>query len=753
LRLCVIPDDDGQIQPDNPYNVKDVADWDRHRRPADSGEYVFVSYTRLQYQTYGPDEIDGWSAPETDEEEQRRQRMKDRYRGDVDRLYQIGTTAAQKAKVRAFWIDVLCMSPDVVKREAHRICDVVRGANRMVIALKDTLDHQNANRGQLLENWASRLWTLPEMLLSPIGRDIDVYRSSSRSNTVECLEQIPKRNMARRAYTRDGAEVHDTRLVRQLIDHFESNLHLAQAELLTIGLECLMNRGTKTFMQADPIYALMTLARRRPQPKADQSLFEAFAELSLLNDCDMLLERLICTLPRERGKPWHSIEDFWDVKLWDIFPTCQVAGIVDHQSVLLDGAFGASIEWSELTKTGFVKRKTFWRYVGEATVRGAPSILLVGIMLLVLGVKSGSSSMLGGFTAFFVITLLVTATVPYFLLFQLSGKFWSVQALLIGVEGKADLEWLETELFGLAEGRLKWAPYSSTQSVHGVKTEGERLDDECEALEPLDNPLPFASGVGKRTFRAHGGDSSDSSDNGKPTHVDPDRLFTLVDTYSMTATVFRAVHPPSVALICGHEGGMRRALLCSYDYNTQAFHRETVIRMPTKVLDRMDRVDRFRFSMESMPFSDNAWERISETPPQFQPQMAGYPAGAPVAPLDPQHASDVPLQQHARNVAYGAPAGRYPFQQYPLQQYPLQQYPSQQHPSQQHPSQQHPSQQYPSQQYPSQQYPSQHAGQHPPQQVYYRSAQAPLPHAVIRSGEPTGQFYSEQPDSEAQVPR
>jgi hypothetical protein len=49
---------------------------------------------------------------------------------------------------------------------------------------------------------------------------------------------------------------------------------------------------------------------------------------------------------------------------------------------------------------------------------------------------------------------------------------------------------------------------------------------------------------------------------------------------------------------------MRRVLLCSYDYKTQTFHRETVIRMPTKVLDRMDRVHKFRFSMANMPLRD-----------------------------------------------------------------------------------------------------------------------------------------------------
>lgn len=52
----------------------------------------------------------------------------------------------------------------------------------------------------------------------------------------------------------------------------------------------------------------------------------------------------------------------------------------------------------------------------------------------------------------------------------------------------------------------------------------------------------------------------------------------------------------------GHEGGMRRAALCSYNHNTQTFHRETIVRMPTKILDRMDRVDQVRFSLKTLSF-------------------------------------------------------------------------------------------------------------------------------------------------------
>lgn len=49
---------------------------------------------------------------------------------------------------------------------------------------------------------------------------------------------------------------------------------------------------------------------------------------------------------------------------------------------------------------------------------------------------------------------------------------------------------------------------------------------------------------------------------------------------------------------------MRRAALCSYNHWTQTFHRETIVRMPTKVLDRMDRVDKSSFSLRSL--SDRA---------------------------------------------------------------------------------------------------------------------------------------------------
>jgi hypothetical protein len=75
------------------------------------------------------------------------------------------------------------------------------------------------------------------------------------------------------------------------------------------------------------------------------------------------------------------------------------------------------------------------------------------------------------------------------------------------------------------------------------------------------------------------------------------QIFTLVDTYSMTVTLFEAARPPTALVICGSEGGMKRAVGCSYDWTTGTLYRETVLRMPTTVLNRMDRVNKLKFGL------------------------------------------------------------------------------------------------------------------------------------------------------------
>ena len=297
--LCVIDDD-----PRNPdgYRIEDVDKWDTKRPEQTSGGYVFVSYTRSQFQTYQT-----YKSNDPRITEAVFRTLEAMYMPDLQELVAIGKAAAKSANIKAFWIDLICLPSEVANVDSHGICDIVRGADRMVIAVKyecltrvftEEQGEEAADMDVLLQSWASRLWTLPELLLAPTRHDLTVYqvRANDPYSTDIPVDVIPKRNMAERAY-QDGL------LVRKLVDHFESSLHLTQIELLTIGLECLLNRKYSAHLKTDPIYALMTLSQRRPTLNADGTLFEAFAQLSLLNDSNMLLERLLCILPPIRGIP------------------------------------------------------------------------------------------------------------------------------------------------------------------------------------------------------------------------------------------------------------------------------------------------------------------------------------------------------------------------------------------------------------------------------------------------------------------
>lgn len=481
------------------------------------GEYVFVSYTRDHFHTYP-------HASVKEERQKVREFQEAHWEKDRQRLLDIGIQAARDADVKAFWIDVFCMDDAKLNTmDSHRICDVARGAQSMVIALQDTVETRAFNRpaqkvDELLQSWSSRLWTLPEMLLAPTRHDFKIYLAR---DGVRLCDTIPKRSMAARAYGADRAQV------RQLVDHFEASQQLTVTELLTIGLECLISRETSEFMPADKVYALMTMVRRRPKPDQNDTLFEAFAKLSLLNDSNSLLERLICILPELRGKPWHTMKDFWGVKLWDIEPNVQVSAIASDQTVILDGAFGASINWSELTQVGFLKRETILRSIGSFVVRFAPGWLIISIILLVYygkPIPSGyhlngghitydykANPLVAAGIIFFLIGFAAVASLPYVMMSLYSGKFWSTQALLFGLEGQADLEWLERRLFGFTQGRLRWSTWSSTESLHHSKpttSSAKWIDGEVEELKPTVEAL------------------KNEDSNG----TDTDRIFTIVDT-------------------------------------------------------------------------------------------------------------------------------------------------------------------------------------------------------------------------------
>lgn len=571
------------------YQVRSVKEEIKTRGKTVDLQYVFVSYTRMHFDIH--------------------------HQVGAKAIADIGIKAARKANVPAFWLDFECTPVATRDEDIHRICDVIRGAHSMVIAVRNTENNVSNDPDFPLQEWGSRIWTLPELLLCPTEHRIEVYTNGSQ----EPPESVAKRNFAIRAWE-------DSKAVRQLIDHYEGSLSLTPLELVTIALQCIQDRlekmrrapEYKVWADGDMSYALMGLLRRRPKVDQLDTDFEAFARLSLANDSNLLLERLICMLPPKRGQRWNKIEDAWGVRLWDIYPTCQIAGIGENQTVILDGAFGATIRWKSLAQVAFIKRKTPLRTAVKILLRGVPGYFVIGVITLASGAGMPSydrhlspSAVFG--IIFFILSLTILLLSPYLLLTTYRGKFWGTQPWFFGIEGYVPIETIEQSLFGVNLGRLRWSASGSSLSRHHEAEDDEStMEGECEAILP-DIPeipenqrgkpppkgklLPDKSEASQSSEEETPQSPDQTQENNRPIHDGKERLFTLVDTFSMEVTLFRAVKPPTTVMICGHEGGMQRAVLCSYDWRTQTFCRETVLRLKTTVIEKMSRVPRFRFSL------------------------------------------------------------------------------------------------------------------------------------------------------------
>ncbi len=229
---------------------------------------------------------------------------------DAEALHKIARHAARKAQVVAYWTDQCCMSTnkDELQDDVYRISDVTRGAGKIVVVVGRTGQDRlpaGVTTFDLLKEWGTRMWTWPEVLLGPAGEKIQVYTRGGDSNTP--LE-ISKMEFPAQIW--DDGEV-----ARQLIDHYEGTLILGRLELVILALECLkirVEKGTTKYLEGDMSYALMGLLRQRPKVDPTDSAFQAFARLSLANDSDQLLERMICLLPVENQRSFVSTDQHID---------------------------------------------------------------------------------------------------------------------------------------------------------------------------------------------------------------------------------------------------------------------------------------------------------------------------------------------------------------------------------------------------------------------------------------------------------
>lgn len=410
-------------------------------QPGNPRSYIFVAYTAEQFKT----------------------------REDLTILLGVAEEAARNAGVAGFWIGCSCM-PDAnqIEEDVYRICDVIRGCTQLVIAIGPSASNPSiATSDDMLQQWGARIWTFPEVLLAPAGKPILISCSSNAFASF----QLEKNQFAAKVWD-------DSEVSRQLIDHYEGNLILSRLELVTLALECLQTRQTTQYLPGDHSYALMGLLRTRPVIDRTDSAFQAFSRLSLANDSDRLLERLIATVPVHPSQPWHNMKDAYGVKLWDIEPNVGIAGIGEDDTVIIDGARGAFVRWKSFKRVASAKRRSWKRFAAAILLQVSGIVWLVSIAFLSLG----TSFIAPGVFLFLISTPAIIAA-PYLTRVIFSGKVWGSQPWLFAFEGYLPIEDIEKHIFGGMLYRLEWSPYGSPFSRHNKNEHGE-----CCGIDPTTNP-------------------------------------------------------------------------------------------------------------------------------------------------------------------------------------------------------------------------------------------------------------------------
>ena len=534
--------------------------WELEPHPAKRLAYLFISYTNEHFHT--------------DTSEDGRQSIE-----------HIAQTKTKEAGLQAYWLDFRCRAPksdpELLNADVYRLCDVIRGARGICVILPDL---SIANK----QVWGSRMWTLPEALLSS--------RQEITFCSPEDTEMLSKLDMTDEVWDDGDSDDGENQPTRLLAEHYSGVLTLGRLELFSVALEALAYRSQKNaHTKADVAYALMGLLHYRIEMRKSETLFQGLARLSLVNDSDRLVERMVCMFPKPDQQQENLFlrlveRDQFQTHLWDVQPLCQIAGVGDDDEVILDGCRGVSIRWKAFPKMKYKRSTSFRKFVAEIVLRSGGYWVAVGFPLVVIYGLDYNYVINWGHDLARDIALIFLGVLAIMFAFLLAlgvprsvrqlygGKVMQSAPWLIGFEGVMPVDQLERVIFGNRQGRLTYEP-SSTPFC-------QRERDERIGTEPrwvTNSGLP-------------------GSADDRPPLPKGHRFFTLVDTGSLTVSIFSAVRPPSVALICGREGGMLRTVLCHYERSNNCLYKETVMRMDSLTLNQAKTLSWIKLSLgNNMP--------------------------------------------------------------------------------------------------------------------------------------------------------
>lgn len=220
--------------------------------------------------------------------------------------------ATREFGLKAYWIACSCLDhmkhgPD----DVYRIDSITRNAARTIIILgRDDLQSEEATyaptKVDLLKKWGQGMWTRSELLNSPMRQPIEVHMMGE---DFEKHWSWSKRELALVAWQDEEADC-----LIKIIDHHEGHINPDSVELFVLAVKFLLSVQTTEFLPGDLYYVLMGVLPHRPGVDYTDSSFQAFARLSLANNSDLLLERLICMYSTGESAHWAIAGDVWDAK-------------------------------------------------------------------------------------------------------------------------------------------------------------------------------------------------------------------------------------------------------------------------------------------------------------------------------------------------------------------------------------------------------------------------------------------------------
>lgn len=184
------------------------------------------------------------------------------------------------------------------------------------------------------------------------------------------------------------------------------------------------------------------------------------------------------------------MSDAYDCSLWDIDPVCQVAAICDNDTVVLDGARGATIEWSKFDYIWHTTGPSWKRLIAEGLIRFGWVLPIFGILFIQVGLGPLSQPyndvliiyyLLFAFGVILLVTWLAILLInPLLVRTTLAGKIQDIQGAFYGVEGYLNPATVDRLIFGCNFGRFKWSSHGSLLSQFEINEHKEKVGiDPC----------------------------------------------------------------------------------------------------------------------------------------------------------------------------------------------------------------------------------------------------------------------------------